>query len=922
MYGVSLKSSLFNNIKKQIPTIKGTNGIKHVRLEGLGLLTAVLLVGTAAATPITEDVQVEGHYLRLGIPPAGGVLKDFGLLANPVNHAGPNGLLLEGFGVGSYYVPNRRLNEKTELLTQPDGVPAILFAYDCDGPNIRGLHVERLIEAFPNETSLRITWTIENRGAEQQWVAPWVRNDTAVGGTVSKTDLLIAPTLEGVRRIERVGYFPMARNWVSVTDPATKETLYAVFDADHLHSVLGVWGPDQNLCGFQAAFVPRLLKPGETWTTKCRLNFVRGLDHVDFATDEFAAQVDYASGKLVMLLAAVKTLDQTEIHARLVAANGRVWRLATKRFSASPDRVIRCTYSWSAPADGAYELLAQLRRGDEPVMLGQDTASPHGGIDTQFAAGPRRPVAFEAWTDAPYALERGARTLDRTLAADGAVAAWFEPSLEKVFRDDVPRPQGKVDPTARLSLARNEYESFQIVFRPAEGRDLFDVSIHFQDLVKEDGGARIPAECLTASLVGYVPVRVPSNFEGPTGEWPDPLPRLPERFPAPGGRCTPVWVTLYASPDTPPGTYRSMFEVQNAGPEPLEFGLEVRVYDFTLPLSARLKTDFGISLDKLDRGGGDALRRAYLENALEHRVTLRELTQLPEPSPNFPAGLQAYQTRLQSLRQHGATTFCVPASLANAPDQLGQANAFVARNNLRGGAFVHLAQQPSNADWPALLQSMERWKANAPDIPVMVTTHGIDPFLPETLDRWAVHLPVIDTVNSGLIVKRILDGGEVWTYVNHAPPRPYGNFFVDFAGIEHRILFWQCAVLGICGMHYWNVNYTEPGQDPWKSLLDATPVNGDGFLVYPGADGPVNSIRWEIIRDGIEDYDYLMLFQDLRKRLEKTGGHAALLQRAAQVYNFDELVPSLVGFSRDPQVLLRKRALVAELIEEMRRALQ
>jgi len=479
---------------------------------------------------------------------------------------------------------------------------------------------------------------------------------------------------------------------------------------------------------------------------------------------------------------------------------------------------------------------------------------------------------------------------------------------------DAGRAASAIEPVARVSLARNERESFQVILRPREGRDLFDASLHFQDLVKEDGTARIPANRLTAHRVDYVLVRIPSNFEGPTGAWPDPLPPLRGPFTAPGGQCTPVWITLFADAETPPGVYRGMFELHGAGLEPLEFGLEVRVYDFTLPLTPRLKTDFGFT-------GKKSFDRAYLENAFEHRVTLRELTQLPGPAPDFGGALQSFGARLQSLRQHGATTFSVPASLADAPDQLAQANAFVARNHLRDSAFVHLAHQPANAEWSALLDAMKRWKTLAPDIPIMVTTHGLDPFLPDTLDRWAIHLPVIDTVNSGLIVKRILDGGEVWAYVNHAPPRPYGNFLLDFAGIEHRILFWQCAILAIRGMHYWNVNYLEPGQDPWKSLLDATPVNGDGFLVYPGPDGPINSIRWEIIRDGIEDYDYLMLFQELRKRLEERGGPATLIERVRQAYTFDALVPSLSGFTRDPQVLLHKRALIGELIEEMRRAL-
>jgi hypothetical protein len=162
----------------------------------------------------------------------------------------------------------------------------------------------------------------------------------------------------------------------------------------------------------------------------------------------------------------------------------------------------------------------------------------------------------------------------------------------------------------------------------------------------------------------------------------------------------------------------------------------------------------------------------------------------------------------------------------------------------------------------------------------------------------------------------------VWWYVNHVPPRPYGNFFLDFAAIEHRILFWQTWALGIRGMHYWSVNFAEPGQNPWKSLLDATPVNGDGFLVYPGPEGPVNSIRWENIRDGIEDFDYLSMFAARRRNLLKLGGHGDLMKRVEAAYDLKALVPDLVSFSRDSQVLLKKRLELAGLIEEMDRALK
>ena len=44
-------------------------------------------------------------------------------------------------------------------------------------------------------------------------------------------------------------------------------------------------------------------------------------------------------------------------------------------------------------------------------------------------------------------------------------------------------------------------------------------------------------------------------------------------------------------------------------------------------------------------------------------------------------------------------------------------------------------------------------------------------------------------------------------------------------------------------------------------------ANGDGFLTYPGKqvgiDGPVTSIRLEILRDGNEDIEYFNIYRNL-----------------------------------------------------------
>jgi hypothetical protein len=79
----------------------------------------------------------------------------------------------------------------------------------------------------------------------------------------------------------------------------------------------------------------------------------------------------------------------------------------------------------------------------------------------------------------------------------------------------------------------------------------------------------------------------------------------------------------------------------------------------------------------------------------------------------------------------------------------------------------------------------------------------------------------------------------------------------------------------------------------------------------------VNSIRWEIIRDGIEDYDYLVMLREGIRRLEQTQPNSPLLARAREVYNLQHVVPNLVGFARDPNVLLDKRNAIGAMISEM-----
>lgn len=896
-------------------------------------LTSVFIYGQS----IQNETEVKSQYMWLKIDPANqGVITQLGLINPPDNISGPLGMFQEGFGVGSFYVPNRKINEQWEQNTLPDGVKEINYTYNCEGPNIQGLKVKRTMQLSPCEAGLSIKLEVKNEGTESQWIAPWVANSINPGGKWNETDRLELPTTEGIVSIDSSHHWVASRNWSAYTDQELLANVCLIFHADMLHSFLAVWEPKENKQGVQSWFLPSLLKPGDTWSTTYKLSITRGLSHVSFASEEIACQLDYnEGGKLILLLSPNREFKNMRIQSRVLGPDGKVWRLPTKKFDFQPNILIRCTYEWKAPEPGRYDFLAQLEQDGKPYYLGKETGSPHGGIDTQFVVGNPEPPStnedfFPPWTDAPKLLDKSPRKLERSLLFQNSkVKIWPEPSIFKIFPEDNPEPSLQQNSELKISLARKERESLQIALRNNSDSPCTIQTI-ISEIKNRQTGMSIPKNVISTYEVKFHPVVIPSYYEGPTGYWPDML------YPTDTIKIAPqttsaFWLTIYAPETLPPGDYKGILELQSNCFDPVELELNIHVFEFALPEMPTLKTDFGFSWENAlrsaqilsgEKPNASTVASAYLQNAIEHRVTLRELTQLPLPkTSNYTQELSEILPKIQRLIKEGTNTFTIPPQIINQPEQLKILYSFLQANDLLKLFFVPLWEYPREEEKEKLLSTISQWKSLAPDIPLMITTRGLNPILPENADIWCIHSPIMDTQVNKYILEKIQSGQKVWWCVNHAPPRPYANFFLDFAGIEHRIFFWQTWMLGIKGIHYWCINYSKE-KDPQKCPLDVIPTNGDGFLVYPGKEGPLNSIRWEIIRDGIEDYDYLSIFSQLIKELKETGSNPELLQQAEKIYNFRELCPDLVNFSRDPNLILSKRIEIAEHIERMLKAHQ
>jgi len=261
-------------------------------------------------------------------------------------------------------------------------------------------------------------------------------------------------------------------------------------------------------------------------------------------------------------------------------------------------------------------------------------------------------------------------------------------------------------------------------------------------------------------------------------------------------------------------------------------------------------------------------------------------------------------------------------------------------------AFIYWFDEPDPKDYQFVRSGMERLKRHAPGLQTMLTEEPCDE-LAGPIDIWC---PVTPNYDPAAAEKRQAEGERFWWYVCTGPKAPYCTLFIDHPATELRVWLWQTWQRDIRGILVWSSNYwtssaaypDEP-QDPYEDPMGyrsgySTPRgvkafwgNGDGRFVYPppaaavpGASGPdpviappVSSIRWEMLREGIEDYEYLYRLRELldgrRDRLPPE--RIAEIETLMQVP--ESITADMTTFTTDPAPIYARRRQIAEAIEEL-----
>jgi uncharacterized protein (TIGR03382 family) len=109
------------------------------------------------------------------------------------------------------------------------------------------------------------------------------------------------------------------------------------------------------------------------------------------------------------------------------------------------------------------------------------------------------------------------------------------------------------------------------------------------------------------------------------------------------------------------------------------------------------------------------------------------------------------------------------------------------------------------------------------------------------------------------------------------------SYMIDASAVRNRAMEWLSFLYDATGELYWETAFAYT-KDAWRSQFDFS-GNGDGTLFYPGTPAriggqthiPVASIRLKMIREGMEDYEYLRL-------LAAAGGEAQAREIARALF--------------------------------------
>lgn len=518
----------------------------------------------------------------------------------------------------------------------------------------------------------------------------------------------------------------------------------------------------------------------------------------------------------------------------------------------------------------------------------------------------------------------------------GTVDVWTADSAVRVSPVLLPNERARrID----IELAGAEAESVQLCVSTAEDvtPEVIDVSVG--KLVSADGTA-FPGK-VKVERVGWFArrgdsLRNPYSADDRELWFAEPI--LPiDGFTSVSGGTQCAWLTFTAARGAKSGIYSGTATVKVGVRNPIAVPVQIRVRDFSLPKQFGLKTAYCI-MDGFLRasypGELEKRRREGWDIMLDHRLNPNDISRTTPPDIKdveyaVSRGMNSFVVAniVPQPKNPNAKWVCRarPGEVFNEKfyaNFLSRMRPYVDALRAKGldrYAMFYGFDECGKDYFPKMREQWLRLKKDL-GLPVMTTAYMFRSVTRNKLSfdspyatMTDIHCPPMTAYDPFLADRYRAIGREVWWYTCCEPRYPYANnASYEHALVECRLLGWLTKLVRADGYLYWHVNnWKEPGAElderasffpEWRS--DTWPmVPGDGIFIYPGKERIISGVRLANVRDGVEDYEWMLM-------AEKSIGRNALESILRKV------VKSSNDFSRDVSLLRRVRRELADAIEK------
>lgn len=538
------------------------------------------------------------------------------------------------------------------------------------------------------------------------------------------------------------------------------------------------------------------------------------------------------------------------------------------------------------------------------------------------------------------------------------LSVWSQDIHTKIFADSEPNADGAA---LNLSAASNEFESGQLGLR--SDADLNSLEIIPSELKCENNGQTIEAKNVRVRRIGMLPVtkNTPNADAIVVRKAPCDIPDIlydENVVSLKANETLGVWITAFVPKGVPAGEYKGTIVVKNESVSK-EFPVVLNVFPFELPDKRNLymtnwwsswnfatyhkvpymSEEYWTLLEKYFKDMGEHRQNVILipwapaVNAFVQAVQ-KEDGSLTFDFTNFERVLKLAEKygvadRIELSHMGGIdrekhvvrfnSTTIVNEKGENVQltiDQWLEPSLKALCNYLRETgrlekAMIHVSDEPYLPDIDSWREASERVRKIAPDLKQIDAIETMN--FTDRLDVWVPKLSHFDRWRKGFEERRA--NNEYWYYICcHPVGVAYPNRFMDLPGARVRVLHWINYSEDLVGYLHWGYNY-------WQNDAFGAPTEtygpGDTHIVYPGKDGPLDSVRWEIERESAEDYEYLKLLENsvaaFKANLDQDKAWAIDPKgRAMELAR--KIVPDLAHTTMDPELIKQTRRQLADEI--------